>query len=115
MYDIASSKYKQLCEIRKISSENLEVTEKEKSEKTEWEPKAKRMMQLCLTDGVQDVIAIEYTPVKRIIVRNFLYLRQEKFPRKMLNFLIKNISTKYTNALSTSFYNDRVHYFLATK
>lgn len=68
MYDIASSKYKQLCEIRKVSNENLEMTEKEQSEKTEWEPKARRMMQLCLTDGVQDVTAIEYTPFKRIMV-----------------------------------------------
>ncbi|RLU20710.1 hypothetical protein DMN91_007323 [Ooceraea biroi] len=66
MYDIASSKYKQLCEIRKVSSENLEVTEKEESEKAEWQPKGRRMMQLCLTDGVQDVTAIEYTPVKQI-------------------------------------------------
>lgn len=72
MYDIATSKYKQLCEIRKVNSENLEVTEKEKSEKTEWEPKGRRMMQLCLTDGVQDVTAIEYKPLKRITVRNSL-------------------------------------------
>lgn len=65
MYDIASSKYKQLCEIRKINNENLEMTEKEKEEK-EWQPKGRRMMQLCLTDGVQDVTAIEYTPLKEI-------------------------------------------------
>lgn len=62
MYDIASSKYKQLCEIRKIANENLEVTEEEKP--TEWQPKGRRMMQLYLTDGVQDVTAIEYTPLK---------------------------------------------------
>lgn len=68
MYDIASSKYKQLCEIRKTSSDNLEVTEKEKSE---WEPKARRMMQLCLTDGVQHVTAIEYAPLKQMTVRHF--------------------------------------------
>lgn len=67
MYDIASSKYKQLCEIRKINNENLEMTEKEKEEK-EWQPKGRRMMQLCLTDGVQDVTAIEYTPLKEITV-----------------------------------------------
>jgi hypothetical protein len=105
MYDIASSKYKQLCEIRKISSENLEVTEKEKSEKTEWEPKAKRMMQLCLTDGVQDVIAIEYTPVKQIIVKNFLYLLKKNFKEKSIIFDIKSVLyTKYPNVLSLMLY-----------
>lgn len=66
MYDIASSKYKQLCEIRKVNCENLEVTENEKTEKNEWQPMARRMMQLCLTDGVQDITAIEYRPLKRI-------------------------------------------------
>jgi len=71
MYDIASSKYKQLCEIRKIGSENLEVTEKEKQNDTEWQPKGRRMMQLYLTDGVQEVTAIEYTPLKQITVRLF--------------------------------------------
>ncbi|XP_025995662.1 recQ-mediated genome instability protein 1 isoform X3 [Solenopsis invicta] len=65
MYDIASAKYKQLCEIRKIDGKNLEVTEAEKSEE-EWQPKGRRMMQLCLTDGIQDVTAIEYTPIKQI-------------------------------------------------
>lgn len=70
MYDIASSKYKQLCEIRKVNCENLEVTENEKTEKNEWQPMARRMMQLCLTDGVQDITAIEYRPLKRITVRH---------------------------------------------
>lgn len=62
MYDIASSKYKQLCEIRKIGSENLEVREEAKP--MEWQPKGRRMMQFYLTDGVQDITAIEYTPFK---------------------------------------------------
>ncbi|XP_018314414.1 recQ-mediated genome instability protein 1 isoform X2 [Mycetomoellerius zeteki] len=64
MYDIASSKYKQLCEIRKIDNQNLEV--KEEEQPMEWQPKGRRMMQFCLTDGVQDVTAIEYTPLKQI-------------------------------------------------
>ncbi|KAG5347071.1 RMI1 protein, partial [Acromyrmex charruanus] len=64
MYDIASSKYKQLCEIRKIDNQNLEV--KEEEQPMEWQPKGRRMMQLCLTDGVQDVTAIEYTSLKQI-------------------------------------------------
>ncbi|XP_011634729.1 recQ-mediated genome instability protein 1-like [Pogonomyrmex barbatus] len=63
MYDIASSKYKQLCEIRKINNDNLEIMEEEKLIERQ---KARRMMQLCLTDGVQDVTAIEYTPLKQI-------------------------------------------------
>lgn len=71
MYDIASSKHKQLCKIRKIDSDNLEITGKEES--TGWEPKGRRMMQLYLTDGIQDVIAIEYVPLEHMSVR-FFYL-----------------------------------------
>ncbi|KAL6424189.1 hypothetical protein ACFW04_009804 [Cataglyphis niger] len=63
MYDIANSKYKQLCEIRKINSENLEIAEERQAE---WEPKARRMIQLYLTDGVQDIVAIEYKPLKQM-------------------------------------------------
>lgn len=81
MYDIASSKYKQLCQIRKINSDNLEVTENEKP--TEWEPKARRMMQWCLTDGVQNIAAIEYIPFKQMRVRflhcNILYGKSVEF------------------------------------
>jgi len=72
MYDIASAKYKQLCEIRKICNENLEGVEEEKP--VDWQPKGKRMMQLCLTDGIQDVTAIEYTPLKQITVQYFSLL-----------------------------------------
>lgn len=70
MYDISNSKYKQLCEIRKINNENLVVAEEEKQ--TEWEPKARRMIQLYLTDGVQDISAIEYKPLKQMTVRIFI-------------------------------------------
>lgn len=69
MYDIASSKYKQLCQIRKINNDNLEVTENEKP--NEWEPKGRRMIQWSLTDGVQDITAIEYMPLKQVTVRFF--------------------------------------------
>ncbi|XP_036142541.1 recQ-mediated genome instability protein 1 isoform X2 [Monomorium pharaonis] len=65
MYDIVNAKYKQLCEIRKIDNKNLEVTEAEKSEE-EWQPKGRRMMQLYLTDGIQNITAIEYIPMKKI-------------------------------------------------
>lgn len=70
MYDIANSKYKQLCEIRKINNENLVIAEEEKQ--AEWEPKARRMIQLYLTDGVQDITAIEYKPLKQMTVRIFI-------------------------------------------
>lgn len=78
MYDIANSKYKQLCDIRKINSENLAVTEEEKQ--AEWEPKGRRMIQLCLTDGVQDITAIEYIPLKQMTVRILItFFTAEKF------------------------------------
>ncbi|XP_057341269.1 recQ-mediated genome instability protein 1-like isoform X2 [Microplitis mediator] len=60
-YDISTSKYKQLEKIRKVSSENIEVTENERN--PTWEPKTKRMMNLYLTDGIQDVTAIEHKPI----------------------------------------------------
>ncbi|XP_008546115.1 recQ-mediated genome instability protein 1 [Microplitis demolitor] len=60
-YDISTSKYKQLEKIRKVSSENIEVTENERN--PSWEPKTKRMMNLYLTDGIQDVTAIEHKPI----------------------------------------------------
>lgn len=65
MYDINSSKYKQLCKIRKVNNENLEVTEDEKQSKSE----NRRMFQLYLTDGVQDITAIEYIPLQQLTVR----------------------------------------------
>lgn len=67
MYNIASSKYKQLCQIQKVNCDNLEMTENEKS--TEWVPKGRRMMQWYLTDGVQDITAIEYTSLKQVIIK----------------------------------------------
>lgn len=69
MYDITNSKYKQLCEIRKVNSENLVIAEEEKQ--AEWEPKARRMIQLYLTDGLQNITAIEYKPLKQMTVRIF--------------------------------------------
>ncbi|KAJ8673454.1 hypothetical protein QAD02_004716 [Eretmocerus hayati] len=68
MYDISVSKYKQLEKIRNISSENVDATENENATHEDkfqaWEPKPKRMLQLFLTDGVQDVLAIEYQPIR---------------------------------------------------
>ncbi|XP_014210225.1 uncharacterized protein LOC106640646 [Copidosoma floridanum] len=67
IYDISQSKYKQLEKIRNVSIENVEATERENTQDDKFqnfEPKSKRMLQLFLTDGVQDVIAIEYNPIR---------------------------------------------------
>ncbi|XP_017795185.1 PREDICTED: recQ-mediated genome instability protein 1-like [Habropoda laboriosa] len=64
MYDIATSKYKQLEEIRNTHISEVELTEAEKADK--WELPKKRMIQLRLTDGVQDVIGIEYSHIPRL-------------------------------------------------
>ncbi|XP_076750136.1 recQ-mediated genome instability protein 1 [Xylocopa sonorina] len=64
MYDIATSKYKQLEKIRNIHISEVELSEAEKFEK--WEPPKKRMIQLLLTDGLQDVIGIEYNYIPRL-------------------------------------------------
>ncbi|XP_053984275.1 recQ-mediated genome instability protein 1-like isoform X1 [Hylaeus volcanicus] len=64
MYDIATSKYKQLQQIRSTHISEVDPSETEKLEK--WEPPKKRMIQLKLTDGVQDVIGIEYSTISRL-------------------------------------------------
>ncbi|XP_076233777.1 uncharacterized protein LOC143178808 [Calliopsis andreniformis] len=64
MYDITTSKYKQLEQIRNTHCSEVELTETEMLEK--WEPPKKRMMQLRLTDGLQDIIGIEYTQITRL-------------------------------------------------
>ncbi|XP_015604983.1 recQ-mediated genome instability protein 1 [Cephus cinctus] len=65
MYDISVSKLKQIHEIRNVSNFNLEVTEAQNNESRDWNPKPKRMYQFFLTDGIQDVIAIEYKPLRQ--------------------------------------------------
>ncbi|XP_043500021.1 recQ-mediated genome instability protein 1-like isoform X2 [Polistes fuscatus] len=64
MYDISTSKYKQLERIRNVSNVNIEATEDVKPQI--WEPKAKRMLLLHLTDGLQDVIGIEYKTISSL-------------------------------------------------
>lgn len=81
VYDISLSKYKQLEKIRQVSSENVDATENENTNQEDkfqaWEPKSKRMLQLYLTDGIQDVTAIEYKPIRFLKVSNFLiFLKQ---------------------------------------
>lgn len=64
MYDISTSKYKQLSKIRNINVENLKATKEEKSEKFEIpEIKNKRMYELFLSDGLQEIKAIEYKAI----------------------------------------------------
>lgn len=87
MYDISTSKYKQLEKIRNVSSENIDATENENKMQEDkfqaWEPKSKRMLQFFLTDGVQDILAIEFKTIRFLKVndirlfitsRNHLYL-----------------------------------------
>ncbi|XP_071869024.1 uncharacterized protein isoform X2 [Bombus fervidus] len=64
MYDIATSKYKQLEHIRNTHISKIDLSEAEKMEK--WQPPKKRMIQLRLTDGLQDIIAIEYNYISRL-------------------------------------------------
>ncbi|XP_043278609.1 recQ-mediated genome instability protein 1-like isoform X2 [Venturia canescens] len=63
VYDISESKYKQIQKIRSISDDNIKVTEAEHTQ-ANWEPKKKRMLYFLLTDGSQDVVAIEYKPIR---------------------------------------------------
>lgn len=69
MYDIATSKYKQLQQIRDIHISEVDPSESEKQNK--WEFPKKRMIQLKLTDGLQDVIGIEYNYISRLNVCYF--------------------------------------------
>nr|XP_033189185.1 recQ-mediated genome instability protein 1-like isoform X2 [Bombus vancouverensis nearcticus] len=64
MYDIATSKYKQLEHIRNAHISKIDLSEAEKMEK--WQPPKKRMIQLRLTDGLQDLIGIEYNYISRL-------------------------------------------------
>uniref|UniRef100_A0A0C9R6I6 RecQ-mediated genome instability protein 1 n=1 Tax=Fopius arisanus TaxID=64838 RepID=A0A0C9R6I6_9HYME len=61
-YDISTPKYKQLETMRKVSNENDLVQEGEQTQF--WEAKSKRMMQLFLTDGIQDISGIEYHRIR---------------------------------------------------
>lgn len=69
MYDISTSKYKQLEQIRNVSNVNIEATENNKPQM--WEPKTKRMLLLHLTDGIQDISAIEYKTISSLHVIYF--------------------------------------------
>ncbi|XP_051175771.1 recQ-mediated genome instability protein 1-like [Leptopilina boulardi] len=62
LYDISMSKYKQLEKIRNVSTVNIDVTNENNSQP--WEPVGKRMLQLFLTDGIQEILAIEYKPIR---------------------------------------------------
>lgn len=64
MYDIATSKYKQLEHIRNTHISKIDLSEAEKMEK--WQSSKKRMIQLRLTDGLQDLIGIEYNYISRL-------------------------------------------------
>ncbi|XP_046387957.1 recQ-mediated genome instability protein 1-like isoform X2 [Ischnura elegans] len=59
--DIGTPAYSQLLIERKVATENCEVTEK-KAEN--WEPKPRRVLKLSIYDGVQELVAMEYSPVR---------------------------------------------------
>lgn len=77
MYDISTSKYKQMEQIRKTHISEVELSEAEKLEK--WEPPKKRMIQLRLTDGLQDIIGIEYSHIARLNVHLCLCNTQNNY------------------------------------
>lgn len=74
-HDISTPKFKQLEKIRNISTDNIEVTEAEHVQTQAWEPTAKRMYQLSLTDGCQNVLAIENKPIKILNVHRIIISR----------------------------------------
>ncbi|XP_012250864.2 recQ-mediated genome instability protein 1-like [Athalia rosae] len=61
--DVSQSKYSQLQKIRNVSEINIKATA---VEAPAWEPKGKRMLQLHLTDGIQDLLGIEYKPILQL-------------------------------------------------
>lgn len=71
MCDISQSKYSQLQKIRNVSEINVKATA---IETPAWEPKGKRMIQMWLTDGIQEFTAIEYKPIKKLKVITILNL-----------------------------------------
>ena len=52
--------------MRNVSIDNIEATKEERTQN--WEPTGKRMLQLFLTDGIQEVLAIEFKPIRILSV-----------------------------------------------
>ncbi|XP_026298720.1 recQ-mediated genome instability protein 1 [Apis mellifera] len=65
MYNITKAKYKQLKEIRNVNFSEVDPAEEEMMKKMTKTQK-KRMMQLKLTDGLQNIIGIEYNPIPQL-------------------------------------------------
>lgn len=65
MYNITKAKYKQLKEIRNVNFSEVDPAEEEMMKKMTKTQK-KRMMQLKLTDGLQNIIGIEYNPISQL-------------------------------------------------
>ncbi|XP_063243368.1 uncharacterized protein LOC134542782 isoform X2 [Bacillus rossius redtenbacheri] len=63
MVDIGAPCYGQLQRIRKEATENLEVSE---TKAQAWEPRPTRMLRLSLCDGVQEILGIEYRPIRKL-------------------------------------------------
>lgn len=70
-YDISTSKYKQLETLlnkNTFAAQNIQVTNNEVSQATqEFEPKAKRVLYLFLSDGIQDIKGVEHEPIRCLV------------------------------------------------
>lgn len=63
--NVGVSAYSQYSKIRKGLEDNTEVSAEVKIV-SKWEPKGKRMLMLHLTDGTQDIKAMEYVPIPQL-------------------------------------------------
>lgn len=63
--DIGTSAYSQYTKIKKERNENAEVSA-DATITSKWEPKCGRMLSLKLTDGTQNVEAVEYIRVPQL-------------------------------------------------
>ncbi|XP_074650576.1 recQ-mediated genome instability protein 1-like isoform X2 [Tubulanus polymorphus] len=64
MRDAGVSAYSQLQKLKGTENENEQVSAA--PTQTSWEPKASRMLMMCLTDGNQQVFGMEYKPIPQI-------------------------------------------------
>jgi RecQ mediated genome instability protein len=63
--NIGVSAYSQYQKIKKGQEDNSEVSAEVKIQ-SKWEPKGQRMLMLHVTDGFQDVQAMEYVPIPQL-------------------------------------------------
>ncbi|XP_071439724.1 recQ-mediated genome instability protein 1-like [Hetaerina americana] len=61
--NIGAPAYSQLLIERRVSTENCDATVKKPES---WEPKAGRVLKLSIFDGVQELVAMEYSPIREL-------------------------------------------------